>query len=64
MRKERSMNKDLKPCPFCGAEVQPKPPGLIPITFFECKGCGAVVSFVGKEKPLPAVIGWNRRAEQ
>lgn len=65
------MNKELKPCPFCGGEAvintiephthefatfMPDYPGS---TFVECTGCTCALSGDTEEKAIKA---WNRRA--
>lgn len=58
------MTSELRPCPFCGGEVQKKI-GMFGLNFFDCRGCGAEVSFDNiyyntfKEEVVNA---WNRRA--
>ena len=51
---------ELKPCPFCGAKVGYYQGFML--TGIHCATCGAVVSFVGKEKKDKAAQAWNRRA--
>jgi Lar family restriction alleviation protein len=56
------MSKDLKPCPFCGGEVEAKM-GLGDIACITCDLCGAVVSFRGGELLKETISTWNRRAD-
>ena len=66
------MSDQLKPCPFCGSgkiiiKRIPRSPWE-KIHFFECDGCGAVVSFRAPDisnlpEPLNVFDFWNRRAE-
>jgi len=56
----------LKPCPFCGGDVRYEVGRFVPMWFFECKHCGAVVSFNNdyiNTHTDKAVDAWNRRAE-
>lgn len=49
----------LRECPFCG-----EMPNIIihlNITFIECKGCGAVVSFEGNESKPATIENYNKR---
>lgn len=58
------MTSELKPCPFCGGEVQKKI-GIMGLNFFNCRGCGAVVSFNDSYCNVfkaESVNAWNRRA--
>lgn len=55
----------LKPCPFCGGEVN-RTVLYGNINFFKCKSCMAVISFDGdyyNKHPNEAIEAWNRRAE-
>lgn len=65
------MNKELKPCPFCGGKVQIMNL-MTPVTMIYClnfKECGAVVSF---DNPIcnnsrtdePKIKAWNRRTRE
>lgn len=55
-----SNDVELKPCPFCGAKVGYYQGFML--TGIHCAKCGAMVSFVGKEKKDKAWQAWNRRA--
>ncbi len=67
------MAEKLKPCPFCGSEKIlikriPHSP-MENIHFFECDGCGAVISFRAPAisnlpEPINVFDFWNRRAEE
>jgi Lar family restriction alleviation protein len=50
---------ELKPCPFCGSAT-----GLVFMGLYgvECKQCGAIVSFLGKEEKERLIKAYNRRA--
>jgi hypothetical protein len=37
----------LKPCPFCGGEVQISQGQFFDLKIIICSGCGAVTNFVG-----------------
>jgi len=53
-----------KPCPFCGAKVTQRR-GLSNIRLFECRSCGAMVSFnneICNKNKAEAINAWNRRA--
>ena len=55
----------LKPCPFCGGEVN-RTVLYGNINFFKCKSCMAVISFDGdyyNKHPNEAIEAWNRRTE-
>ncbi len=64
------MSEELKPCPFCGGEVENVKTFkdryvFYQILFFKCKKCGAVVSFDNANSSINymnAVETWNRRA--
>ena len=55
------MDKQLQPCPFCGAEVKKTTAPLSGIQMFMCDQCGATVSFYGSEDDLKATKAWNKR---
>jgi Lar family restriction alleviation protein len=60
-----AMTIELKPCPFCGGEVQldhPTDPRAKNITFILCDGCGAVTSFLPNLTGSKAIQAYNRRA--
>lgn len=46
---------------FCGGEVDRMK--LFGMTEFKCPKCGALVSFVRREKLKSATDAWNRRAD-
>lgn len=54
---------ELKPCPFCGGQVQMFSGFIAGVTMIVCKKCRAIVSFGGKEREQETVKAWNRRAE-
>lgn len=66
------MNNELKPCPFCGADVQPLyfDPAL-GISRIFCHGCKAVVKWYIEMEPHEKfgdneqkwLERWNRRAD-
>lgn len=59
------MRDDLKPCPFCGGEVEPFIGPFAKSWMFVCHRCGADVCFYGAERSRQlSVAAWNRRAEQ
>ena len=49
----------LKPCPFCGRNVETR---IVwdDMAVITCE-CGAIVSFLEKETPETAIAAWNRR---
>lgn len=56
-------NAGLEPCPFCGSpEVHMEFLTDLCITTIECSECGAIISFVGGERPGVAEEMYNRRA--
>ena len=55
------MSNELKPCPFCGSKTNMM--SLFGMTEFKCNKCGALTSFVGKERKAQAIETWNRRAD-
>lgn len=57
-KEEKTMNEELKPCPFCGGNNL----SVEGITFYwvECTDCNA--SIAGNETKEEAVEAWNRRA--
>ena len=67
MSKELKVSKSirLKPCPFCGSNVQCDHGDTnAPFLFFRCRRCGAVVSFANEicdAEPIKAIGYWNRR---
>lgn len=54
---------ELKPCPFCGGEVEKKDGFIYGTKTFICHKCGADVMFYGGEKDPKATEKWNRRGE-
>ena len=53
----------LKPCPFCGHEIQ-EIIGLLDLRSFRCRKCGACVSFDNdylNKNPGNTYKYWNRR---
>lgn len=60
--------KWLRKCPFCGSrDVETKTSYEVAqrgLTMLLCFGCGATVSFQGKEQKHLAIAAWNRRAEE
>lgn len=60
---EVKMTNKLKPCPFCGSEVQMITGMLANVTMFSCKKCMALMSFRGAEIFDKAVERFNRRAK-
>lgn len=60
---KRKKKIKLKPCPFCGGEVN-RHEGIVKgIVMFTCYNCGADVCFYGAEYEPKASEVWNRRAE-
>lgn len=60
------IQNNLKPCPFCGGKVSVEK-GFGGITFFECRKCGATVSFKDKGSSMEVlnpVFAWNNRANE
>ena len=56
----------LKPCPFCGGEINVQGFTGAPFWFFKCRKCGATISFDNaecNEVPRMAKQYWNRRAD-
>lgn len=55
------MEKELKPCPFCGGMIE-KISGLFSREImFRCHKCGARVYFYGAGFDPKATEAWNRR---
>lgn len=54
----------LKPCPFCGSERVVCARSFVGIYMVKCLGCGAIVSFQGKEEKDEASEAWNVRAKE
>ena len=52
------MNKELKPCPFCGGEAE-KEWGIPSIFWIKCTGCGVEGSQHGSLEE--AIKAWNTR---
>lgn len=53
----------LKPCPFCGSEVEIFVAPML-TKMFVCHSCGADVCFYGAERNKEkAVEAWNRRVK-
>lgn len=53
----------LKPCPFCGENVEKQTGTVMGTTMFICRKCGADVCFFGAECGSKATDAWNRRAD-
>lgn len=53
----------LKPCPYCGGEVEIFIAPIKNTYMFVCGKCGADVCFYGAEYGQKAVEAWNRRAD-
>lgn len=54
----------LRPCPFCGSDKNGALNGpQMSIGLIYCPGCGATVSFQGKERMADAISSYNARAE-
>ena len=53
----------LKPCPFCGGDVNKKIGPYKGTVMFVCNKCGADVCFYGAEHEPKATQAWNRRAD-
>ena len=51
----------LKTCPFCGSERVVCAHSFVGIYMIKCLGCGALVSFAGKEEKDDCVKTWNKR---
>lgn len=58
-----SMGNNLKPCPFCGAEVRRQLAPMRGTVMFMCYKCGADVCFYEAEHEPKASAAWNRRAD-
>lgn len=56
------MNEQLKPCPFCGGKVDMM--NFMGMSELKCPKCGALTSFVGREKTKDAVDAWNKRGSE
>ena len=54
----------LKPCPFCGANVEQITAPMLGTQMFVCNVCGADVCFAGAEHEPNASKAWNRRKER
>ena len=54
----------LKPCPFCGSERVVCAHSFVGIYMIKCLGCGAIVSFPGKDEKDEASKAWNVRAKE
>lgn len=54
----------LKPCPFCGSERVVCAHSFVGIYMLKCLGCGAIVSFPGKEEKDEASEASNVRAKE
>jgi Lar family restriction alleviation protein len=59
----KSKINKLKPCPFCGGEVDKFTAPLKGTQMFVCKKCGADVCFYGAEYEPKATKAWNRRVD-
>ena len=58
--------KKIKPCPFCGKQVN-RVIGLGGLNFFKCKNCGAIVSFDNdfyNTHTDEAINAWNSRSKE
>lgn len=58
------MNKELKPCPFCGGKVKKNIAPFYKTVMFVCENCGADTCFYGAEYEPKATEAWNRRTEK
>lgn len=56
------MDKELKPCPFCGSKIKKMTAPIMRTQMFICEKCGADVCFYGAEHEPRATQAWNRRA--
>ena len=54
----------LKTCPFCGSERVVCVRSFVGIYMVKCLGCGAIVSFPGREEKDAASDAWNNRAKE
>ena len=54
---------ELKPCPFCGADVVKFTGPMKGTQMFVCHKCGADVCFYGAEFEPKATEAWNRRVK-
>lgn len=54
------MSEKLKPCPFCGGEVEFYI-GVYDICTVTCKNCGAMTSFTNSLTKDKTIDTWNRR---
>lgn len=53
----------LKTCPFCGSERVVCARSFVGIYMIKCLGCGALVSFSGREEKDEASEAWNERKD-
>lgn len=56
---ERSKERDLKPCPFCGWPANII--GVVGVFYAQCRDCGA--EGPTEETEDAAIAAWNRRHE-
>lgn len=63
--KNKMLNSDLKPCPFCGGEASLSigqcDPSNLEIHYVECLECAS--SGAWKDEPFGAAYAWNQRNE-
>lgn len=52
---------ELKPCPFCGGDVNLFIGFMVGLPMIVCGKCSATVSFGGKETREQTIKAWNRR---
>ena len=54
---------ELKPCPFCSSRVKQRN-SFMRISTILCDRCGAMVTFIEKEKHDEARQAWNTRSRE